>query len=81
VPKLVRVVLVCNTGELGFSTGAEIEASQVWHNDGSHVSDVEFTWSANSTQVLVFVWTGTTPFIKQGNITPANWNLKVYYAK
>jgi hypothetical protein len=81
VPKYVRVVLVCKTGELGFSAGNEIPAEDVWHNDGSHVYDREFTYAATASLVTVYVWSGSTVFVKQGTLTPGSWNLKVYYAK
>jgi hypothetical protein len=79
-PKVARWVLVCTTGDLGYSAGDEIDATSVF----SAAAAALFTYWSDGTNVNLAFATGATAqavnksTFAAGALTTANWALYCY---
>ncbi len=79
-PVMVRWVLVCQTAELGYSIGDEIDAAGMERLDNVGVM---YTWGASTTNVWLLQVTGAPATLNKstaagGAITIGNWKAKCY---
>lgn len=84
IPQSVRVVMYCNTTNLGYAVGKEIDITGITNFDGT-TFDTAFSIKVDATNViigrvatgniLINSTAGTGPVAA---ITPASWSIKVY---
>lgn len=83
MPNLVRVVLVCKTGEYGYVAGDELDAANV---AVYNFANAAFSISANGTDIMIqrsnddylLVPSRTTTLGAQVDLSEAKWKIKIY---
>lgn len=80
VPKIARWVLVCTTGDAGYSSGDEIDAAgcfssggSAWHTTWSDATNVNLVYASGATVQAANKSTGVAT-----SLTTANWALHCY---
>jgi hypothetical protein len=86
-PRYVRGVLICKTGENGYSAGDEIELCQL-HSQIASAEYPSVTLRSSATEIIIraanlggtHLTTTTADGTAGVQLTPGNWRIKVYYS-